>query len=317
MNLCDGVIVMIKFLAMDVDGTLTDGKIYMGNEGELFKAFDIKDGCGIKDLLPQYGIVPIIITARESKLLKKRCDELNIKELHQGVRDKCDRLKKIIQKYNDSNNTCFSLENCAYIGDDLLDLKCMIPIKNAGGILGCPQDAIEQIRSIADYVTRENGGKGAVREFIEYLIHIQESSFNVNIVEVRLQKAITYLNKIDLKEVPVGKYIIDDDIYYMVQEYVTKPISDCKLESHEKYIDIQWIVCGAEKICTCSRDYLGIIQNYDKEKDVTYYLTPDRMQQVVLNEGSYIILYPENAHMPSIAVEEPKKIKKVVVKVRV
>lgn len=62
---------MIKFLIMDVDGTLTDGKIYMGNQGELMKAFDVKDGCGIKDILPQYGIVPIIITARESEILKK------------------------------------------------------------------------------------------------------------------------------------------------------------------------------------------------------------------------------------------------------
>ena len=68
----------IKFLVMDVDGTLTDGKIYMGNEGELFKAFDVKDGCGIKDLLPQLGIVPVIITARESKILENRCNELLI-----------------------------------------------------------------------------------------------------------------------------------------------------------------------------------------------------------------------------------------------
>ena len=79
---------MIKFLIMDVDGTLTDGKIYMGNKGELFKAFDVKDGCGIKDILPEYGIIPVIITARQSDILKRRCEELNIINLYQGVRHK-------------------------------------------------------------------------------------------------------------------------------------------------------------------------------------------------------------------------------------
>ena len=74
----------IKFLVLDVDGTLTDGKIYMGAEGELFKAFDIKDGCGIKDILPQYNIVPVIITARDSMILIRRCKELNISNLYQN-----------------------------------------------------------------------------------------------------------------------------------------------------------------------------------------------------------------------------------------
>ena len=75
---------MIKFLVMDVDGTLTDGKIYMGSNGEVMKAFNIKDGCGIAMVLPKYGITPVIITARESKILENRCKELNITELHQG-----------------------------------------------------------------------------------------------------------------------------------------------------------------------------------------------------------------------------------------
>ena len=67
---------MIKYLIMDVDGTLTDGKIYMGPNGETIKVFDIKDGCGIKDILPQYDIIPVIITARETKMLENRCKEL-------------------------------------------------------------------------------------------------------------------------------------------------------------------------------------------------------------------------------------------------
>ena len=69
---------MIRYLIMDVDGTLTDGKIYMGAAGEVMKAFDIKDGCGIKDILPRCYITPIIITARESKILTNRCDVITI-----------------------------------------------------------------------------------------------------------------------------------------------------------------------------------------------------------------------------------------------
>ena len=84
---------MLRFIVMDVDGTLTDGKIYMGQQGESFKAFDVKDGCGIKDILPQINVIPIIITARYSNILKRRCDELGIKYVFQGVHNKLKKLK--------------------------------------------------------------------------------------------------------------------------------------------------------------------------------------------------------------------------------
>lgn len=85
----------IKFFIMDVDGTLTDGKIYMGNDGELCKAFCIKDGCGIHDILIPAGIRPIIITGRKSKILENRCKEIGIKELYQGVANKIEKLDEI------------------------------------------------------------------------------------------------------------------------------------------------------------------------------------------------------------------------------
>ena len=160
----------IKFLVMDVDGTLTDGKIYMGESGELFKAFDVKDGYGIKDILPKYNIIPIVITARESKILENRCKELGIQELHQGVREKKDKLQEIITNYNNSHSTSYYLENCAYIGDDILDLQCLIPIKQSGGKIGCPKDAIAEVKNEVDFISNYNGGNGAVREFIEWLI---------------------------------------------------------------------------------------------------------------------------------------------------
>lgn len=160
----------IKFLVMDVDGTLTDGKIYMGSDGELFKAFDIKDGCGIKVLLPQYDIVPVIITARESKILENRCKELGITNLHQGVQKKFEKLQAIVADYNARHNTGYTLKDCAYVGDDIIDIPCMLPIKEAGGLVACPKDAVKKVLELADYISQYKGGEGAVRDFIEWLI---------------------------------------------------------------------------------------------------------------------------------------------------
>lgn len=155
---------MLKYLIMDVDGTLTDGKIYMGSEGELFKAFDAKDGCGIKDILPKYGITPVIITARESKIIENRCKELNIEMLFQGVRRKLEKVNEILSQHGGT------LAECAYIGDDILDLQCMEPIQAAGGKTGCPADAVKAVKAASDFISTHDGGNGAVREFIQWLI---------------------------------------------------------------------------------------------------------------------------------------------------
>lgn len=154
----------IKLLVMDVDGTLTDGKIYMGNDGEIMKSFDIKDGCGIKDILPTLGVEPVIITARSSKILENRCKELGIREIHQGIFNKLDKLKEICIIYN------VTFEEVAYIGDDILDIQCMKHIKEAGGLIGCPADSVSSVVDISDFVSTRNGGDGAVRQFIESLI---------------------------------------------------------------------------------------------------------------------------------------------------
>lgn len=160
---------MIRFLVMDVDGTLTDGMIYMGETGEMCKAFNIKDGCGIKELLPENGIIPIIITARESGIVVNRCRELGITEIHQGVRKKLECLEKIIAGYS-TEKEGYSLENAAYIGDDILDIQCLQPIREAGGLTGCPADAVPAVKEICGYVAPHKGGEGAVRDFIEYII---------------------------------------------------------------------------------------------------------------------------------------------------
>lgn len=155
---------------MDVDGTLTDGKIYIGNEGELFKAFDVKDGCGIHDILPQYDIVPVIITARTSKLLEYRCKELNIQHLYQGCRNKREKMIEVAQEFALSFNSKGIIESTAYIGDDILDIQCM----EIAEIKGCPHDAVEEVLNTCDFISKHNGGNGAVREFIEWIIKENE-----------------------------------------------------------------------------------------------------------------------------------------------
>ena len=128
----------VKLLVMDVDGTLTDGHIYVGAQGEVMKAFDVRDGYAIAHLLPAHGIVPVIIS------------------------DKLEKLKTIAAAYG------ASADEIAYIGDDLNDLPCI----NYCGTTACPADAVPQVLEVADYVCSHNGGRGAVREFIDRILDV-------------------------------------------------------------------------------------------------------------------------------------------------
>ena len=152
----------IKLLVMDVDGTLTDGKIYIGDSGEALKVFSIKDGYGIKNILPKYKIIPVIITGRNSKIVTTRCGELNIKHVYQGISNKVNSMKEIIISLN--------IQPCevVYIGDDDNDYECMKFIGDNGGIIACPNNASNLIKSIDNIlIMTKNGGDGCVRELID------------------------------------------------------------------------------------------------------------------------------------------------------
>lgn len=169
----------IKFLVMDVDGTLTDGKIYMGSGGELFKAFNVKDGYGITSILPSMNILPIIITGRNSTIVENRCKELGISEVYQNSKDKLCTLCDALKKYNSE------MDCVAYIGDDIPDYACMQEVKKAGGLVMCPLDATSEITTISDYVSEKLAGDGAVRDCIEYLYRnesdrLSDSQMNMN-----------------------------------------------------------------------------------------------------------------------------------------
>lgn len=145
---------------MDVDGTLTNGKIYIASSGELFKAFDVKDGFAIANILPQYNITPIIITGRFSHIVEQRCKELGITAVFQGVSDKKETLIKYCADIN------IDLSQVAYIGDDINDLESM----KICSLCGCPSDAVDEIKKQCEFISKKPGGDGAVREFIEWIV---------------------------------------------------------------------------------------------------------------------------------------------------
>ncbi|WP_300356381.1 HAD-IIIA family hydrolase [Fusobacterium sp.] len=150
---------MIKLVVLDVDGTLTDGKLYIDNMGNEMKAFDVKDGLAISQSIKQ-GIKFAIITGKTSKIVERRGKELGIQEIVQGSWNKIEALEKILKKYD------ITFDETAYIGDDLIDLK---PMKLCG-FSACPKDSVNEIIEISDFVSTKNGGCGAVREILEFIL---------------------------------------------------------------------------------------------------------------------------------------------------
>ena len=171
---------IIKLLILDIDGTLTDGKLYLSAKGELMKAFNIKDGLILADLA-QYGIVPVVITGRKSKILSNRCKELHITEVYQGVDDKVKKLRAVIAKYH-----C-SCAEVAYIGDDLNDITAL----QTAGVGVAVSNASPSVMKFADVVTAAAGGHGGVREAIDMVLDAK----GVDPVELWLSD----------KDTPVGK----------------------------------------------------------------------------------------------------------------
>lgn len=132
----------------------------------------------------------------------------------------------------------------------------------------------------------------------------------------KFQKALEYLTSTDFSNLDNGEYEIDGkNIYAIVNEYQTKPLSAGKWESHRKYIDIQFIVSGTEKIGFTESKKTIVLTEYDEEKDVTIH--KGEGQFINVEENHFVIFFNEEIHMPSLAVNIPKQVKKVVVKVAV
>ena len=155
-------LINIKAFIFDVDGVLTDGKLLITDSGELLRSMNVKDGFAMKFAIDN-GFKIGIISGGTNEAVKSRLERLGIEEIHLKSHDKIIHFENFIKKYQ------FDSDNILVMGDDIPD----IPIIKAAGIGTCPQDAVPEVKSVCQYVSKNNGGKGAVRDVIEQVMKIQ------------------------------------------------------------------------------------------------------------------------------------------------
>lgn len=151
----------IKMLITDVDGVLTQGDIILDGEREI-KIFNIRDGSGIV-LAQKAGLIIAFLTARSSNAISVRANELGVKEVHQGIKNKVAIYEQLIEKYK------LQSTEVAYVGDDFID----IPLLKQVGLSVSPSDAIEEVKEIVDYIAPVQGGKGVIRELVKLILKVQ------------------------------------------------------------------------------------------------------------------------------------------------
>lgn len=152
----------VRVAIFDVDGVLTDGTLYYTGSGEEMKAFNVYDGHGMK-MLKDSGVALAIISSRSSDCVSARARDLGIDLLFQGAADKLVAFDEVLRR------TAATPQSCAYIGDDMVDLPVMKRCGLAVAVPGAPLP----VRRAAHYVTRAGGGRGAVRELCEIVLHAQ------------------------------------------------------------------------------------------------------------------------------------------------
>ena len=153
----------VRLAVFDVDGVMTDGTLYMGSEGEAFKAFNILDGHGVK-MLQSAGVATAILSGRSSEAVTRRAAELGIRHVVQGAEDKVAAFEEMRARLG------MEASACAFVGDDLPDL----PVMRLCGFAVAVANASEPVKSAAHYVTRAHGGRGAVREFCDLVLRARE-----------------------------------------------------------------------------------------------------------------------------------------------
>ncbi|MDB9235698.1 3-deoxy-manno-octulosonate cytidylyltransferase [Halorubrum ezzemoulense] len=160
---------MRKLVVSDVDGVLTDSKINIGHDGEVFKSFNVKDGYGIAQWREQDSHDFVIVTSRKSQAVANRASELGVKEVHQGVENKKQKIEEIAPRLG------FDLTDTVYIGDDLTDIQAI----KAAGTACCPADAAQEVKSECSYVSQYSGGDGAVRDILDHLETASQTALGV------------------------------------------------------------------------------------------------------------------------------------------
>jgi len=160
----------IKMVIFDVDGVMTDGTLYINEDGEFFKSFNAKDGIAIK-LLQCYGLISGVISGKSSKSLLRRCEDLNLDDVIVGCNNKLPRLIELCNKYQ------LTLNEVAFLGDDILDL----PLIENVGLSASPFDAHQLVKDNVDFVCEAKGGNGVVREFVDMLL---KNKFSIELPEL-------------------------------------------------------------------------------------------------------------------------------------
>lgn len=155
----------VKLIALDVDGVLTNGEIVYTSNGDEIKIFNVKDGLGLV-LASQSGFVTAIITGRESPMVEKRGKELKVHHVYQNVKDKTKIIAELADQYS------LSLDEICFIGDDLPDLQVLKIV----GLACCPSDAISEVQAASVWISSYEGGKGAVRELMDFLIAAKQQT---------------------------------------------------------------------------------------------------------------------------------------------
>jgi 3-deoxy-D-manno-octulosonate 8-phosphate phosphatase (KDO 8-P phosphatase) len=152
----------VKLLVLDVDGTLTDGKLYIDHKGNETKSFYAQDGAALK-MLMNAGIKVALLSGRRSLSVEKRAQELGIDDLYQAVEEKFTVLGNLMKKYN------VSLSEVSFVGDDITDL----PLIRQVGYSFAPANARQIVKQFSHYVTESNGGEGAVAEACEKILRME------------------------------------------------------------------------------------------------------------------------------------------------
>lgn len=150
---------LIKLLVLDVDGVLTDGSITLDEDGRELKSFHVRDGHGIK-MLGQAGIETAIITGRYSKVVERRAKELGISEVYQRCRQKTPAYERLLARFGLTD------AETAFVGDDVVD----VPLLKRAGFSVAVSDAVDEAREAAMLITKNPGGRGAVREVTDFLL---------------------------------------------------------------------------------------------------------------------------------------------------
>jgi len=149
------------------------------------------------------------------------------------------------------------------------------------------------------------------------ILDVLKSRKNYSGLDLKFDKAFKFLEENDAEKLPVGKYPIDgDNVYALVQEYTTKTLEQCRFETHRKFIDIQFIVKGTEVIGWAPLDSMDNSAEYNPEKDITFYKTPENWTASTLTDSHFAVYFPEDAHMPCISSGPSKDVKKVVIKIK-